>query len=71
MNKDIESILVSEQDLDRITTELAEKIDEVVAMIDQIRPEYVELWNFRNYEKGIDKFLTHIDNRRKELLALK
>jgi hypothetical protein len=49
----------------------AEKIDEVVAMIDQIRPEYVELWNFRNYEKGIEKFLTHIDNRRKELLALK
>jgi hypothetical protein len=49
----------------------AEKIDEVVAMIDQIRPEYVELWNVRNYEKGIDKFLTHIDNRRKELLALK
>ena len=49
----------------------AEKVDELVAMIDAIRAEYVELWNFRNYEKGIEKFLTHIDSRRAELLALK
>jgi hypothetical protein len=49
----------------------AEKIDELVAMIDAIREEYIELWNFRNYEKGIEKFLLHIDNRRAELLALK
>ncbi|MBQ2955292.1 MAG: family 20 glycosylhydrolase [Clostridia bacterium] len=47
------------------------KVDELVAMIDEIVPEYTELWNFRNYEKGIDKFLKHMTDRRAELLALK
>ncbi len=47
------------------------KVDELVALIDKIIPEYTELWNARNYEKGVEKFLEHLTSRRAELLALK
>ncbi len=43
--------------------ELADTIGELI-------PEYTELWNLRNYERGVDKFLTHLTARRDELLAL-
>ena len=51
--------------------ESLDKVDELVALIDKVAEEYAELWNFRNYEKGQEKFLTHMQNRRAELLALK
>ena len=36
-----------------------------------LMPEYEALWNYRNYEKGIEKFMTNLQKRREELLALK
>ena len=39
-------------------------------MIDQILPEYVEIWNIRNYEMGIERFLSQLKARRDELRAL-
>jgi hypothetical protein len=47
------------------------KVDGLTAMIDEISAEYQKLWNFRNYEKGIEKFMTNLQKRREELLALK
>ena len=42
----------------------------LAAMIDDILPEYIEIWNFRNYEMGIERFVNHLKSRRDELLAL-
>ena len=47
------------------------RVDELVAMIDEIMPEYIEIWNIRNYEMGIARFRDSIYARRAELLALK
>ena len=44
---------------------------ELVALLDKCMDEYKSLWMYRNYEKGIEKFLAHMENRRAELLALK
>ena len=38
--------------------------------IDSILPEYVSLWNIRNYEMGIERFMNHLTARRDELRAL-
>ena len=43
---------------------------ELAAMIDEILPEYTEIWNYRNYEMGIERFVNHLKSRRDELLAL-
>ena len=51
--------------------ESLDQIDSLVALIDKVAEEYVELWDFRNYEKGKEKFLNHMQNRKAELLALK
>lgn len=48
-----------------------EKIDELVSLIDHVAEEYCELWCKRNFEKGTEKFLTPLNARRSELLALK
>ncbi len=48
-----------------------DKVDELVALIDRILPEYHELWLKRNYEKGVEKFPVYLEARREELLALK
>ncbi len=48
----------------------AEKAKELVALIDVILPEYIEIWNIRNYERGINKFLDHIYARRRELAEI-
>ena len=48
-----------------------DKVDELVALIDKVAEEYKELWNYRNDEKGQEKFLIHMQNRKAELLALK
>ena len=42
----------------------------LAAMIDEILPEYTEIWNYRNYEMGIERFVNHLKARRDELLAL-
>ncbi len=47
------------------------QVDTLVALIDKILPEYIEIWNCRNFEQGINRFLGHIYARREELLALK
>ena len=44
-----------------------EKAAELAALIDEIIPEYTRIWNFRNYEMGIEKFMTHLAARRQEL----
>ena len=49
----------------------ADKADDLVALIDRIMPEYIEIWNLRNYEMGIARFRDNIYARRAELLALK
>ncbi|MBE5796559.1 MAG: hypothetical protein E7327_04180 [Clostridiales bacterium] len=51
--------------------ESAGKVDELVAMIDRILPEYIEIWNYRNFEMGIARFRDYLISRRAELLALK
>ena len=51
--------------------ESVDKVDELVELLDKCADEYVKLWNHRNYEKGVEKFLVHLTNRRAELLALK
>jgi len=42
----------------------------LAAMIDEILPEYIDIWNYRNYEMGIERFVSHLKSRRDELLAL-
>ena len=39
-------------------------------MIDRILPEYIEIWNIRNYEMGVERFVGHLKARRDELRAL-
>lgn len=46
-------------------------VDELVAMIDKILPEYIEIWNYRNFEMGIARFRDYLISRRAELLALR
>ena len=48
-----------------------EEIDDLVNLADEIRKEFIILWNRRNFEKGIEDFLSQIDGRRAELIALK
>ncbi len=48
-----------------------EKIDELVALIDEIYDEYIALWDAENYPKGKEHFLNQLSDRRKELIALK
>lgn len=48
-----------------------DKVDSLVALIDKILPEYIEIWNYRNFEMGIARFRDHLLSRRAELLALK
>ena len=42
----------------------------LAAMIDEILPEYTDIWNLRNYEMGIERFVNQLKARRTELLAL-
>lgn len=51
--------------------ESLDKVDELVAMIDEIVPEFTEIWNIRNYEMGIARFRGYLLSRKEELLALK
>jgi len=48
-----------------------DRVDELVALIDRILPEYIEIWNFRNFEMGIARFRDNLISRRAELLALR
>lgn len=48
-----------------------DKVDELVALIDRILPEYIEIWNFRNFEMGIARSQGYLMSRREELLALR
>jgi len=47
-----------------------EKADALVKMLDLAMEEYEELWNARNYEKGIDKFMSQLKGRKEEILQL-
>ena len=42
----------------------------LAAKIDEILPEYTEIWNYRNYEMGIERFVGQLKARRDELIAL-
>jgi len=44
---------------------------ELADMIDRILPEYTEIWNYRNYEMGIERFVGYLKARRDEMRALK
>ncbi|MBQ2928725.1 MAG: family 20 glycosylhydrolase [Clostridia bacterium] len=48
-----------------------DKVDELVALIDKLLPEYIEIWNYRNFEMGIARSEGYLTSRRAELLALK
>lgn len=48
-----------------------EEIDALVAMYDYIVAEFYELWCLRNYERGVESFLSRIECHRADLLALK
>ena len=47
------------------------EVDALVELIDRILPEYIEIWNYRNFEMGIARFRDNLISRRAELLALK
>ena len=47
------------------------KVDELVALIDRILPEYEELWKHSNFEMGIARSYGYLTSRRAELIALK
>jgi cysteine synthase A len=47
------------------------KAQELADMIDRILPEYTEIWNYRNYEMGIERFVGYLRARRDEMRALK
>ena len=47
-----------------------EKADALVKMLDLAIDEYEELWNYRNYAKGIEKFMVHLKGRKEEILKL-
>ena len=49
----------------------AGKAQELADMIDHLLPEYTEIWNIRNYEMGIERFVSQLKARRDELRALK
>lgn len=51
--------------------ESAERVDDLVALIDRILAHYDDLWQYRNYEQGKMRFLQHLYKRREELLELK
>ena len=42
----------------------------LIGMIDEILPEYTELWNLYNYERGSERFASCLTDRREELKAL-
>ncbi len=48
-----------------------DKVDELVALIDRILPEYIEIWNYRNFEMGIARSQGYLTSRRQELLEMK
>lgn len=48
-----------------------DKANGLAALIDKILPEYIEIWNYRNFEMGIARFRDYLIARRAELLALK
>ena len=48
-----------------------EKAQELADMIDHILPEYTEIWNIRNYEMGIERFVGYLKARRDEMRAMK
>ncbi len=52
-------------------TESIDKVDELVALIDKILPEYVDLWTTSNFEMGIARSHGYLTSRRAELIALK
>ena len=47
------------------------KAQELADMIDRILPEYTEIWNHRNYEMGIERFVSCLTARRDEMRAMK
>ena len=48
-----------------------DKLDPLADMIDRILPDYIELWNLRNFEMGIARFRDHLMARRDEMRAMK
>ena len=42
----------------------------LIGMINEIIPEYIALWNIRNYEKGCERFVGYLASRREELASL-
>ena len=46
------------------------QVPALVALIDDILPEFLALWNLRNYENGSARFVGYLKARREELLAL-
>lgn len=47
------------------------RAQELADMIDRILPEYTEIWNIRNYEMGIERFVGQLKARRDEMRAMK
>ena len=39
-------------------------------LVDSLLPEFEELWKYRNYEKGMERFYSCLTARRDELRAL-
>ena len=64
-------VLGAELDIVRMKrTASAEKIDELVALIDWICDEHKELWLADNFENGLEKSMGILRRHREELLAL-
>ena len=50
--------------------ESVKDVPRLVALIDKILAHYTDLYLYRNYEQGINRYLHHLYARREELLAL-
>ena len=55
----------------RVTQSVSsEKLKEIEALIDEIKANYVSLWNNELKEKGMEIYFNYLENRRNELRAL-
>lgn len=65
-------ILSSEQCKIRIGNELSnEKLDELISLSDKLAEEFHQLWNKRNFQRGVEIFKSQIIDRRNEMATLK
>lgn len=65
-------VLAAELCIIRVKKDITcDKINELVGVIDRMIPEFRELWCKRNYEKGVELFISHLEMHRADLMEMK